>query len=111
MQGNVKLKVLEVGASGTTFLGSYRDDYDRAGKPWTLAEAEREGWSLEGEAEKWKPEMNTRYLIPCVHSDAFFIYYTWLNNLSDQRYLSRGLICRTKEEAIAMAQKMLDAVK
>lgn len=112
VHGISKLKVLEVGASGTTFFASVADDYDKPGGWWLVAAWEKKGSaSLEGKAEKWKPEMNEKYFIPHIYAKALFIAYEWQDTAYDQRCLSHGLVCCTEEEAIAMAQKILDAVK
>ena len=45
------------------------------------------------------------YEIDCVYR------YKWFNNEVDNKYLDSGIICYTKEEAIALAKKMLEVAK
>lgn len=59
------------------------------------------GWLKEG----------VTYCYPCVGSDDLYDYYTYNNDEVDRKYISRGLVFKTKEEAIECAKKMLEVVK
>ena len=60
--------------------------------------------------EKWTPEMNEVYCIPSLTCEGKYDYRYWDNNKTDKYYLANNLVCRTKEEAIALTDKMLGAV-
>lgn len=51
------------------------------------------------------------YYIPHLSKDNLYDYYTYSNDGVDKRLMSRGLIFKTKEEAIECAKKMLEVVK
>lgn len=62
----------------------------------------------------WKPKMGESYYLP--HIDTIHRYHTahWLNNAVDQLRYRRGLVCRTKEEAITltkMAEEMIASTR
>lgn len=59
----------------------------------------------------WKPMDNEHYFIPEIRTPEMFGYLRWANDDVDNYMYKHGLICRTKEEAIALAEKMLDTVK
>ena len=60
----------------------------------------------------WKPQEDERYYFPCVSEGiANYGYYCWLNSEIGIARYNAGLVCRTKEEAIEKAKKMLAAVK
>ena len=57
----------------------------------------------------WKPKMDEQYYIPRIVANTeyrFSVYY-WNNNDYDNECYRMGLICKTKEEAIALTEKML----
>ena len=70
---------------------------------------------LTGETEvvklPWKPKMDEKYYIPSIFDWDFYKYNFWLNDECDEKYYKRGLVFKTKEEAIDMAKKMLAVVK
>ena len=70
---------------------------------------------LTGETEvvklPWKPKMDEKYYIPSIFDWDFYKYNFWLNDECDEKYYKRGLVFKTKEEAIEMAKKMLAVVK
>ena len=59
---------------------------------------------------KWKPEAGERYYVPTLLKPDFVSII-----MDDDEYFSldfaNGLVCRTKEEAIELADIMLEAVK
>lgn len=56
----------------------------------------------------WKPKKGERYYIPQIDSVDMYEKYMWSNDDLDNRWHKTGLICRTKEEAIARAKRMLN---
>ena len=62
---------------------------------------------------KWKPEVGETYYIP----DMFFegkediLAYIWSNSELDYRKYEAGIVCRTKEEAVELSDKMLMVAK
>lgn len=71
-------------------------------------------WFLDNytpDKEPWKPEMEESYHYPAPYSECKYIYSTWMNDPFDLRLLSRNMVFRTEEEAIAMADKMLEVAK
>lgn len=61
----------------------------------------------------WKPQKGTPYYIPCIVAQPEYMYSVnyWSNDDYDKEYYRMGLVCKTSEEAIALAEKMLDTVK
>ena len=70
---------------------------------------------LTGETEvvklPWKPKMDEKYYIPSIFDWDFYKYNFWLNDECDEKYYKRGLVFKTKEEAIKMSKKMLAMAK
>jgi len=67
------------------------------------------GWIFP--VEKWVPEKGMTYFIPDVSGENKYYPSTWANHEIDNYRLANNLVCRTKEEAIALTDKMLGAVK
>ena len=65
--------------------------------------------------EKCKPyswlKEGMSYYRPDININAMYTYATYYNDDTDKRLMSRGLIFKTKEEAIECAKKMLKVVK
>ena len=59
----------------------------------------------------WKPKMDEKYYIPSIFDWDFYKYNFWLNDECDEKYYKRGLVFKTKEEAIEMSKKMLAMAK
>lgn len=60
--------------------------------------------------EQW-PTMYDPYYIPDILEKKQYCLYQWLGDELDMRCKERGLVFRTKEEAIEVAKKMLKVVK
>ena len=52
-----------------------------------------------------------RYYIPRIETKALSDCFIYNNDEVDKRYISRGLVFKTEEEAIECAKKMLEVVK
>ena len=59
----------------------------------------------------WKPKMDEKYYIPSIFDWDFYKYNFWLNDEHDEKFYKRGLVFKTKEEAIEMSKKMLAMAK
>lgn len=59
----------------------------------------------------WKPEYNEKYYIPSISNASGYNDFYWKGDDSDNKYYNLGLIFKSKEEAIALGQKMLAVAK
>lgn len=62
----------------------------------------------------WKPAFGDRYYTPSIdHKDSLFLYTAdvWTDDKFDKEFYKRGLVFKTREEAIAMTEKLLSVVK
>lgn len=61
----------------------------------------------------WKPQINEKYYVPYITCDEKEMYYsdTWVGSDDDMKCYRMGLVCKTKEEAIALTKKMLVVAK
>ena len=72
---------------------------------------------LTGETEvvklPWKPGEGEKYYVPriAIRPEDRQYYYYWKNDSADIKRYEMGIICKTPEEAIAMTEKMLRAIK
>lgn len=58
---------------------------------------------------KWKPKMNEKYYIPCIHyaESSMATEFRWRGDNADNKLYQFGLVCGNREEAIAMTKKMI----
>lgn len=65
--------------------------------------------------EQFKPyswlKKGVKYYFPRVDIDKLYDYYQYDNDDIDKRFISRGLVFKTAEEAVVAAKKMLAEVK
>lgn len=80
------------------------DALARDGKVW---DAEK----LEVMNLKWRPKTGEKYFVPSPTMTDLFSLFTYEGDSQDRAILSRNIAFRTKEEAIACAERMLAAVK
>lgn len=62
----------------------------------------------------WKPVFGEKYYTPTIdRKDLPFLYtaVSWADDRFDKEFYERGLVFKTKEEATAMAEKLLAVVK
>ena len=59
----------------------------------------------------WKPKYDETYYIPSVSNVFGYNSFCWRGDDSDEKYYNLGIICKSKEEAIALGQKMLAVAK
>lgn len=58
-----------------------------------------------------KPKYNEKYYIPSINNASGYNDLYWKGDNTDIRYYNLGLICKNKEEAITLGQKMLAIAK
>lgn len=69
-------------------------------------------WKDSLRVRKWVPKDGDKFFTPSITESDLAVSYHFVDDSGfDKRLLDRGLIFRTKEEAISCAQKMLEAVK
>lgn len=61
----------------------------------------------------WKPKIGDEYYIPyfSFYTENRYTYHVWDDADIDYFWLTNGLICKTKEEAIKMTDKLLALIK
>ena len=60
----------------------------------------------------WKPREGEKYYVPRIAirpEDRHYCYY-WDNSGADIKRYDMGIVCKTPEEAIALTEKMLEAI-
>lgn len=60
---------------------------------------------------KMKPKYDEKYYIPSISNAFGYNSFYWKGDDSDEKYYNFGIICKSKEEAIALRQKMLAVAK
>lgn len=72
-------------------------------------------WLLMGDSRiiklQWKPSYNDAYYMPSIISIGKNIKLFWTGSEADESSYQQGLICRTEEEAIKLAEEMLDIAR
>ena len=59
----------------------------------------------------WKPEYNEMYYIPSICNTSGYDSFCWQKDNLDEKYYNLGIVFKSKEEAIALRQKMLAVAK
>lgn len=61
----------------------------------------------------WKPKINEEFYIPCIHysESSMATRLRWRDDNADNKFYQFGLVCKTREEAIAVSKKMLGILK
>lgn len=61
----------------------------------------------------WKPQIGEKYYVPriAIQPEDRHFYYYWDNDGVDIKRYDMGIVCKTKEEAVALTEKMLAAAK
>ena len=60
---------------------------------------------------KRKPKYDEKYYIPSISNAFGYNSFYWKGDDSDEKYYNFGIICKSKEKAIALRQKMLAVAK
>ena len=60
----------------------------------------------------WKPRKGEKYYVPriAVRPEDRHCYYYWTNDDINIEHYRMGIVCKTPEEAIALTEKMLEAI-
>lgn len=60
----------------------------------------------------WKPQIREKYYVPriAIRPDDRYYWYHWQNSDADIKRYDMGIVCKTKEEAVALTKKMLMVV-
>ena len=60
----------------------------------------------------WKPREGEKYYVPRIAIRPYdrHCYYYWDNSGVDIKRYDMGIVCKTPEEAIALTEKMLEAI-
>ena len=60
----------------------------------------------------WKPQRHKRYYIPFISTqhERMYVSYYWANDDINIEHYRMGIVCKTPEEAIALTEKMLEAI-
>ena len=59
----------------------------------------------------WRPKYDETYYTPSISNAFGYNSFYWRGDDSDEKYYNFGIICQSKEEAIALRQKMLAVAK
>ena len=61
----------------------------------------------------WRPQEDEKYYVPFIATTPTYMYdeHYWLNKDIDMKRYRMGLVCKTKEEAVALTKKMLAVAK
>ena len=82
------------------------------GNNWSIAHSLTLLAVLNGTATiKRKPKYDEKYYIPNISNAFGYNSFYWRGDDSDEKYYNFGIICKSKEEAIALRQKMLAVAK
>lgn len=57
----------------------------------------------------WKPKMDEEFYVPCIHysESSMATKLRWRDDNADNKFYQFGLVCGTREEAIAMTKKVI----
>lgn len=61
----------------------------------------------------WRPQEDEKYYVPFIATKPINMYdeHYWLNQDIDMKRYRMGMVCKTKEEAVELAQRMLAVAK
>ena len=83
---------------------------------WATVSAEVLKWLIMGDVKisklPWKPREGEKYYVPriAIRPEDRHYYYYWDNDGVDIKRYDMGIVCKTPEEAIALTEKMLEAI-
>lgn len=82
---------------------------------WVTVSAEVLKWLIMGDVRisklPWKPEYNEKYYIPSISNAVGYNKFYWRGDDSDDKYYNLGLVFKSKDEAIKLAEEMLDVAR
>ena len=61
----------------------------------------------------WKPKMGEKYYIPRIHynESSSATCFHWGGDTADNKFYQFGLVCKTREEAVALTKKMITMIQ
>lgn len=59
----------------------------------------------------WKPSYGDVFYMPSVINENKYIRLFWNDSGTYKSFYQQGMVCRTKEEAIKLSEKMLDVAR
>lgn len=59
----------------------------------------------------WKPDDGESYYVPNLSVEEKYCMLTWCHSSEDKLQYQRGLVCKTKEEAVKMTNSLLEPVQ
>ena len=59
----------------------------------------------------WFPKTGNTYYVPSLINDTGYSTQTWYNLYCDNKWYKLGIICKTKEEAVLLRDKMLKVIE
>lgn len=61
----------------------------------------------------WKPKIGEKYYIPRIHynESSSATCFHWGGDSADNKFYQFGLVCKTREEAVALTKKLLAVVQ
>lgn len=62
-------------------------------------------------ASPWKPDDGESYYVPNLSAEEKYCMLTWCHSSEDKLQYQRGLVCKTKEEAVKMTNSLLESVQ
>lgn len=72
---------------------------------------ECDDWEDSLVVKRWKPEVGEEYYVPDLLTKRLYDSYNYCDDEYNEMRLGLNLICKTKEEALEKAKKMIDAIK
>lgn len=84
---------------------------------WVTVSAEVLKWLIMGDVRisklPWKPINGEKYYIPyiSINKENMYEKYHWAGDRTDEAFYEQGIVFKTKEEALAMSEKILAFVK
>ena len=60
----------------------------------------------------WRPQIRKKYYVPriAIRPEDRYYWYHWQNSNADIKRYAMGIVCKTPSEAIALTEKMLEAI-
>lgn len=81
---------------------------------WVTVSAEVLKWLIMGDVRisklPWKPAIGTEYYVPSITLAKKYDIRKWYSIEDNERHYNLGIVCKTRYEAIKLANKMLAAI-
>lgn len=81
---------------------------------WVTVSAEVLKWLIMGDVRisklPWKPAIGVEYYVPSITLAKKYDIRKWYNIEDNERHYNLEIVCKTREEAVALTEKMLVAI-